>query len=925
MALTRTLYQTITAALPERFRDASERKRIVNAAFYGDPLLDACPPPDVGNPHRYTAELVRVLDNERAETQDGKLSLLVLLDYLATEPGRDPDSEIAALADRLRNHQRALEIARKENLNPNELEELIHHHLDEIEHGYARMAKEYVDLAASQTERNVPLPRNRYARMADTSERLDPAHLELLGLHQTAEASVPSPVDNVREALLKTPRGVLLGEPGSGKSWTMWRLALEYAAIWRGKRRDSVADRALLIPVVIRLQEFRGGTKERPQTFRAFVEGELGVLALHLDRLRREQRLIFLMDALNEMPRKGPRGADLVAEVRNFLRDEPHFLISCRVRDYRDDLGSLRPLAQMTLQPLTPPQIQQMLRLRLGDEQGAALWAEMGGSPALLDFWQKVLDKNEPQRFWQAEKGVPSYTSVVSDAAWRKMQSGARLIPLCRNPFMSFLVSRIYQTGEGALPSSRAGLFGDFVTLLLGREAKLAAKRGEPWAEGRSETLQGALVEVARAMQAANGTVLSRQETVVAVAEDEGLIANAVAANLLVDNGSEIRFAHQLLQDYFALRILLEKMEAGESAAGFFGDAWWEAGIWRETVVMLGEFLGEGAAGPNRVARWLAPASPEVALEMILRNGAGLTLDDVEAATRDALLDSAHAKRSEANPHGRAAAYRVLALLDADDRRGIGVDERGLPDIAWVPVEGGPYTIGGDEGAYNPLDEQPVRLEGFEMEKYPVTNAQWNAFLNDANGYENVGWWDGLEKPSQPAEPSWTYSNHPRETINWYEAVAFCRWLTARKRVVGEIEAWQEIRLPTEAEWEAAARGTEGRIYPWGGSEYEGGYANVDETERGEGPYDLRQTSAVGIYPQGDTPEGISDMSGNVWEWTGSRSEGDGVDITRLRGGSWVLDPQFARAASRFGFGPRDRDYFLGFRVILAPLSRADR
>ncbi|MCB0078624.1 MAG: SUMF1/EgtB/PvdO family nonheme iron enzyme, partial [Anaerolineales bacterium] len=165
----------------------------------------------------------------------------------------------------------------------------------------------------------------------------------------------------------------------------------------------------------------------------------------------------------------------------------------------------------------------------------------------------------------------------------------------------------------------------------------------------------------------------------------------------------------------------------------------------------------------------------------------------------------------------------------------------------------------------------------------------------------------------------------PRETINWYEAVAFCRWLTARKRVVGAIAAWQEIRLPTEAEWEAAARGKEGRIYPWGGSEYESGYANVDETERGEGPYYLRQTSAVGIYPQGDTPEGISDMSGNVWEWTGSKPEKGEVDIMRLRGGSWIRLPRPARAASRRRFGPRLRDLGVGFRVILAPLSRADR
>ena len=126
------------------------------------------------------------------------------------------------------------------------------------------------------------------------------------------------------------------------------------------------------------------------------------------------------------------------------------------------------------------------------------------------------------------------------------------------------------------------------------------------------------------------------------------------------------------------------------------------------------------------------------------------------------------------------------------------------------------------------------------------------------------------------------------------------------------------------AEGEAAARGEERRIYP-GGDEYVSGYANVDETERGEGPYYLQQTSAVGIYPQGDTPEGISDLSGNVWEWARPESETNEVDITRLRGGSWMYFPRGARAASRHRLLPRDRYDHLGFRVLLAPLSRADR
>jgi formylglycine-generating enzyme required for sulfatase activity len=157
------------------------------------------------------------------------------------------------------------------------------------------------------------------------------------------------------------------------------------------------------------------------------------------------------------------------------------------------------------------------------------------------------------------------------------------------------------------------------------------------------------------------------------------------------------------------------------------------------------------------------------------------------------------------------------------------------------------------------------------------------------------------------------FANNPRDSVSWYQAVAFCRWLSAK--------LGYEVRLPTEQEWEKAARGTDGRQYPWG-NEYISGYANVDETEENVGPHYLRQTSSVGIYPQGASPFGVPDMSGNVWEWCLNEYEnpentdlvGDAARV--LRGGSWGSGVPCARCASRDGGGPSYRSVYIGFRAV---------
>jgi len=190
-------------------------------------------------------------------------------------------------------------------------------------------------------------------------------------------------------------------------------------------------------------------------------------------------------------------------------------------------------------------------------------------------------------------------------------------------------------------------------------------------------------------------------------------------------------------------------------------------------------------------------------------------------------------------------------------------------------------------------------------------------------------WFPGGEKYRQPEFWDDSQFNHPLQPvvgITWYEARAYCVWLAA--------QTGEDYCLPTEAEWEAAARGPKGRVYPWG-KKYDAVRCNTFETH-------IRGTTPVGVFPDGRTPEGSADMSGNVWEWTSTiwgeslqepefaypydaadgREDPERTNVRRvLRGGSWRSNQDLARAAFRFNLHPSVRDSDLGFRVVAARRS----
>lgn len=712
-------------------------------------------------------------------------------------------------------------------------------------------------------------------------------------LHQPDEAE-PRPVPNIVEQLLESQRVVLVGEPGSGKTFTLRRLVMLYINEYRKYRR---------VPVFVPLNAFKGET-----TFLHYIRDQIADLAPYYEELRTQDRLVLICDALNEMPRTAVTddARDLVDEVRGELVKVPRFVVSCRVRDYKNDLDSLK-LERLEVRDLDLRAIREFVRrYRLIMEyDDGELWAKMGGSDDLFEFWESVRRTWEPERFWQVASRFPVYTSIKANDAWHRMWQGAKLIPLARNPYLARVICSLHS--RAAMPEKRAELYAAFVADLYERERDHASRRGQSFPA--PDVLEGFLTGLANRMQAEQTTVLKAAD----VAED-ALLEAALNATILTQDGSKLRFTHQLLQEYFAARMLAQKMYADEP---LLLDDWWAANVWRETFLMLAEFVDD----TPQAIRWLGQTNPELAHLTWLRIAPGSPLD---TASQQALIESATEKAKEVNPIGRASAYRVLGTFDGDKRPGIGTVIRAgveLPDIDWVLIPAGEFTY---QAGRERLDYD------FYIARYPITCLQFHTFLDDQQGYLDADrWFDGLAADDDARQLRKQYFNgwnHPCEAVNWYQAIAFCRWFSwhlGGSYDLDHITDWA-VRLPTEFEWEKAARANTGWTYPYGDT-FDAWKCNTNEVGIGV-------TTAVGIFPDGDTPHWsrpIADLSGNVWEWcltdyrTPTRdpvSENLRSPARRvLRGGSCLDVSDLARAAFRVSDVSSDRDGKVGFRVCRPP------
>jgi len=216
-------------------------------------------------------------------------------------------------------------------------------------------------------------------------------------------------------------------------------------------------------------------------------------------------------------------------------------------------------------------------------------------------------------------------------------------------------------------------------------------------------------------------------------------------------------------------------------------------------------------------------------------------------------------------------------------------------------------------------NEQPqhtASLDAFWIDRTEVTNEQYRGCVEAATcpAPTTCDW-------GEPTYSDTSKADHPVVCVSWEDAEAYCEW-------VGK-------RLPTEAEWEKAARGTDGRKYPWGdafdGSRLNFCDANCEFDWKDSSADDgYQRTAPVGSYPEGASPYGVVDMAGNVWEWCQDWYSGDYYDSSPqrnprgpdsgesrvVRGGSWYYNVRYVRAAFRVRFDPASRYYDIGFRCV---------
>jgi len=733
---------------------------------------------------------------------------------------------------------------------------------------------------------------------------------------------------------------IIVGDPGAGKTTFLKYLTLKLAA---GEEDLGLEVR---LPVLVPLSAYANALVERDVRLDDFVASyfhDLGAdlpIGSMLEEALKQGGALVLLDGLDEVKDVNLRRT-VVERVVDFYtfhrRAGNRFVLTSRVVGYREVRPTVEGLAECTLVDLGDEEIQEFV-----DKWTAALERAARGSTQVATF-EAERERRELLEAVQRNPGVRG---------------------LAANPLLLTILALMKRQGV-TLPERRVELYDQYVRTLLSSWNR-ARGLGRPPARDLDvvETVR-ILASLALWMhEASPGVGLVKQGDLLrelgenyrqrGETDAERVAQRFVAdvreyAGLLLERGAgQYGFIHLTFEEYLAAvgiaRLGQREIEPiVDILSDHVGDP-----AWREVALLTVGYMGvvqQWEKVSSDVVEALVarePGEPGQAVvlagEAVVDAWPGGVTPACKGTIVQALMKTL--RQEEVKPSLRAAAGRALAKL-GDPRPGLGVDlETGLPDVLWCYVPPGPFIMG--EGEEQHRNERIT--EGYLISRYPVTNAQFAAFIG-AGGYRNRRYWtkagwewreqEGRTGPDDRGEP-FNLPNHPVVGVTWYEGVAFCRWLL--EQVANrEWRVWRNgqlevrrvkpqniaVRLPSEAEWEKAARGVKGQRYPWG-DDPDPNRANYDKAR-------IRTTSAVGCFPGGVSPYGVEDLSGNVWEWCQTKWEGSykgyrgdndlkGSARRVLRGGGFRSEGRGVRCAFRLRNNPLGRNRDLGFRLVASPV-----
>lgn len=687
---------------------------------------------------------------------------------------------------------------------------------------------------------------------------------------------------------------ILLGEPGCGKSVSLLKLTIEFS-----ERALYDEDEIVLIPILIPL----GSYKEKITPLE-FVKKCMAIETDFVDDIFLPEHCLFIFDALNEVATN--RRNDIVQFILGLNR----YIVSCRLLDYKREFAKQSDVARVEILDLDLPKIKEAIAYRKATGFHGNLWTAIGGNDALLTFWDNLYNDGRIELFWKAPSTIKQgdFLAIKEDSnihefeAWVEMHNKG-LMPLCRNPMLLRMIYNLYLQKGANLPENRGKLFEQFVNECLESELRKVAAKEEKTNKEQVELKENTL---AMLTCLAESIIINKQGTGILYQEGRSALRKyfsdtiifemekfARDAGILITDDDEYRFMHQLHQEYFASRSLRDAFRKNNSTAGEFFNAteWWEPVGWEESAIILAGILDDEELKSFFI--WLADVQPKLVIRCIEKAGiVGLTTETLDASTKGTLLSSWLARLERKNEGIKSCIYLGQALDKlGDPRRGVStirVCKNEQPEIEWI--------------------RSCSKL--LLVSKYPITVSQYAAFVDADDGYINDDNWTMLieskdwhnsrkEKPLLPE-----LGNAPIVNVSWYDAVAFCEWLSRKCNEV--------IRLPSEEEWIQLVNTpesvpsiiTDGDLYEMN---------------------DMEKMVSVGLSVKNIEADQVVDV-GLIWEWCndiyGQKPADLGVvnplslPTCVLKGGSWRYTHKYKTSEYRFRTYASHIGIDIGFRVV---------